>query len=94
VLQIIDSLQRVPASQAEVDKVREQIARAREVEVKTNEYWAGNLVARDRAGEDISGLGAAYDAFLTGLTAGQLQEAAKKYLNTASYMKFVLLPEK
>jgi zinc protease len=94
VLQIIDSLQRKPASQAEVDKVREQITRAREVEVKTNEYWAGNIVARDRAGEDISGLGAPYDAFLRGLTAAQLQEAAKRYLNTGSYMRFVLVPEK
>ena len=94
VLQIIDSLQRMPPTQAEVDKVREQIGRAREVEVKTNDYWASNMVVRDRSGEDISGLGAPYDAFLKGLTASQLQEATKKYLDTSHYMKFVLLPEK
>jgi len=29
-----------------------------------------------------------------GLTALQLQDAAKKYLNTANYAKFILLPEK
>ncbi|HET9425816.1 MAG TPA: insulinase family protein [Gemmatimonadaceae bacterium] len=94
VMQIIDSVQKHGPTAAEVDKVREQITRAREVEIRTNTYWAGNLVARDRAGEDIAGLGAPYDAFLKGLTAAQLQEATRKYFNPGSYMKFVLLPEK
>jgi zinc protease len=94
VLQVIDSVQKFGPTAAEVDKVREQLSRAREVQIKTNEYWAGNLVARDRAGEDVTGLGAAYDAMLRGLTAAQLQEAAKKYFDTSKYMKFVLLPEK
>jgi zinc protease len=94
VLQIIDSLQRKGPTPAEVDKVKEQILRAREVDTKTNEYWSGNLVARDRAGEDVGGLGAAYDAMVKTLTAAQLQDAAKKYLNTANYAKFILLPEK
>jgi zinc protease len=94
VMQIIDSLQKYGPTPAEVDKVREQILRAREVETKTNDYWAGNLVARDRAGEDIGGLGAPYDAFLKTLTAVQIQDAAKKYFNTANYAKFILLPEK
>jgi zinc protease len=94
VLQIIDSLQKAPPSQTEVDKVREQIARSREVQLRTNEYWVGNMVARDRAGEDIAGLGAPYDAFLKNLTAAQLQDAAKRYLDKSHYMKFVLLPEK
>ena len=94
VLQIIDSLQRTGPTAAEVEKVKEQILRAREVETKTNEYWVGNMVARSRAGEDIGGLGAAYDALVKGLTAIQLQEAAKKYFNTANYAKFILLPAK
>ncbi|HEY6219983.1 MAG TPA: insulinase family protein [Gemmatimonadaceae bacterium] len=94
VLQMIDSLQKFGPTQAEVDKVREQIIRARQVETKTNDYWAGNIVARYRAGEDIGGLGAPYDQFLTKLTAAQIQEAAKKYLDTSRYAKFILLPEK
>jgi zinc protease len=93
-LQIVDSLQRIPPTQAEVDKVKEQILRAREVETKTNDYWAGNIVSRDRAGEDIGGLGAAYDALVKGLTAAQLQDAAKKYFPLNNYAKIVLLPEK
>jgi zinc protease len=94
VLQIIDSVQKFGPTPAEVEKVREQITREREVEIKTNDYWVGNLVARARAGEDISGLGTPYDQFLKNLTAQQLQDAAKKYLSTTKYMRFVLLPEK
>ncbi len=94
VLQIIDSVQKFGPSPAEVDKVREQITRAREVETKGNDYWVSNLMARARANEDIGGLGAPYDAFLKNLSAAQLQEAARKYFNTSNYMKFVLLPEK
>ena len=94
VLQMIDSLQRKGPTAAEVDKVKEQILRVREVDTKTNEYWAGNLVARDRAGEDVGGLGPPYDAMVRTLTGAQLQNAAKKYLNTANRAIFVLLPEK
>ncbi len=94
VLQMIDSLQRKGPTVAELNKVKEQILRAREVDTKTNGYWAGNLVARDRAGEDVGGLGTSYDVMVKGLTAAQLQDAAKKYLNTANYAKFVLLPGK
>lgn len=94
VLQLIDSLQKKGPTAVEVDKVKEQILRLREVNTKTNEYWSGNLVARDRAGEDVGGLGTPYDAMVTRLTAAQLQDAARKYLNTANYAKFILLPEK
>jgi zinc protease len=94
VLQMIDSLQRKGPTAAEVDKVKEQILRTREVDTKTNGYWAGNLVGRDRAGEDVGGLGAPYDVMVKSLTAAQLRDAAKKYLNTTNYAKFVLLPEK
>ena len=94
VLQLIDSLQKNGPTAAEVEKVREQIIRAREVETKTNEYWSGNLVSRDRAGEDVGGLGAPYDLLVKGLSAALLQDASKKYFNTTNYAKFILLPEK
>jgi zinc protease len=58
---LIDSLQRNPPSQADVEKVKEQILRAREVESKQNSYWLGNIIARDVAWEVIWGLGSSYD---------------------------------
>ena len=59
VLAIIDSVKTQGVPQADVDKVKEEILRSREVEVKTNAYWLGNIAARDQAGEDLAGLGAA-----------------------------------
>ena len=93
VLALIDTLKRVPPTQADVEKVRAQLIRSREVEVKQNGYWMGNIVARDRAGEELVGLLSAYDDMVRALTPAQIQEAAKKYFDTGNYARFILLPE-
>jgi len=93
VLSLIDSLQSKPVAQADIDKVKEEILRSREVEVKTNSYWIGNIAARMQAGEDVAGLGPAYDEMVKRLTPAMIQAAAKQYFNTKNYAKFVLLPE-
>ncbi|HZJ01259.1 MAG TPA: insulinase family protein [Gemmatimonadaceae bacterium] len=90
---LIDSLKAQPVPQADVDKVKEEILRSREVEVKTNAYWLGNIAARDQAGEDLAGLGPAYDEMVKKLTPAMIQAAAKKYFDTSNYARFVLLPE-
>jgi zinc protease len=92
-LALVDSLKAQPVPQADVDKVKEEILRSREVEVKTNAYWLGNISARDMAGEDLAGLGPQYDEMVRNLTPAMIQAAAKKYFNTANYARFVLLPE-
>ena len=91
---LIDSIKTHGPLQADVDRVREQITRRREVEVKENSYWLSNIMARDQAGEDIGGLTTAYDEMVRKLTAAQIKDAAQRYLNTANYARFVLLPEK
>jgi hypothetical protein len=73
--------------------VKEQIIRSREVDLKTNAFWIGNIESRDEAGEDITGLTGAYDAMLQNLTAAQIQAAAKLYFNTKNYARFVQLPD-
>ena len=93
VFAMIDSLKANAPTAADVGKVKEQLTRAREVEVKQNGYWLGNIMARHQAGEDIEGLLAPYDRMLSGLTGAQIQEAARKYFDTANYARFVLLPE-
>jgi zinc protease len=90
---LIDSLQKNPPSQADVDKVKEQILRSREVETKQNAYWLSNIMARDESGEDLGGLGSPYDEMVKKLSAADLQAAAKLYFNTKNYARFVLLPE-
>jgi zinc protease len=93
VFALIDSLKATPPSQADVEKVKEQILRLREVELKQNSYWLNNIIARDEAGEDLGGLTSVYDEMVKRLTPAQLQQAAKQYFNTANYARFVLLPE-
>lgn len=93
VFAMIDTLQARGPDSADVEKVREQLRREHEVEVKQNAFWAGNLAARIHFGEDPAGLGAPYTAMIDALSASQLQAAAKRYFNTGNYAKFVLLPE-
>ena len=94
VLALIDSVKTHAPSESDVNKVKEEILRSREVEVKTNAYWIGNIAARDQAGEDFAGLGSQYDEMVRKLTPADLQRAAKLYFNTGNYARFVLLPEK
>jgi len=93
VFALIDSLKTHGPSASDVAKVKEQLVRAREVEIKQNSYWVGNILARDQAGEDIAGLLGAYDEMLKNITPAQIQAAAKKYFDTTNYARFVLLPE-
>ena len=92
-LALVDSIKAAPVSQADVDKVKEEILRSHEVDVKTNSYWVSNIAARDQAGEDLGGLGTPYDDMVKALTPAMIQQAARTYFNTANYARFVLLPE-
>ena len=93
VFALIDTLQANGPSAADVEKVKEQLLREHQVEVKQNAFWAGNIAARLRYGEDPAGLDSAYTQMIEALTGAQLQAAAKAYFNTKNYAKFVLLPE-
>jgi zinc protease len=93
VLALIDTLKAKGPSAADVEKVREQLIRTRETEIKTNGYWLGNIAGRDQSGEDIAGLLEPYDRMIRNLTPAQIQQAARLYFNTQSHQRFVLLPE-
>jgi zinc protease len=93
VFAIIDSLKAAPPAQADVDKVKEELLRGHEVDVKQNAYWLGNIMAREQSGEDVMGLGSAYDSMIKALTPAQIQAAVKQYFDTSNYARFVLLPE-
>jgi len=94
VLAVIDSVKQNGATAAELQKVREQQIRLQEVREKTNGYWAGNIAARTENGEDPRGLVTYTRDFIEKLTSEQIRDAARRYLDTARYARFVLLPEK
>jgi zinc protease len=89
---LIDSLKTFPAPHSDIDKVKEQILRSREVETKQNSYWLGNIIARDASGEDLGGLTTVYDDMVKRLTPAQIQQSARQYFNSNNYARFVLLP--
>jgi zinc protease len=93
VFALIDTLKNQPPSAADVTKVRESFLRSREVDVKQNAYWLGNIMAREQSGEDVAGLLGPYDEMIKNLSAASIQNAAKKYFDTSNYARFVLLPE-
>jgi zinc protease len=93
-LRVIDSLKNVGPGEADLTKVKEQIIRTRELSLKQNAYWMAGITQRDQNGEDIGGLMSAYDTLVKNLTAKDIQDAAKLYLDTTRYVKVVLLPEK
>ena len=94
VFALIDSMQTQGPTPSDLAKVREQIIREREVELKSNSWWLSAITTRDQYGEDIAGITDPYDDMVRTLTAAQIREAAKKYFNVTNYARFVLLPEK
>ncbi|MDE3215969.1 MAG: insulinase family protein, partial [Gemmatimonadota bacterium] len=93
-MRLIEALRSAGPSAADVDKVKAQLLREHQVEVRQNNFWAANIAGRLRTGEDLAGLGDPYYAMIGQLTAAQLQRAANAYLNTKNYARFVLLPGK
>lgn len=94
VLALIDTLKTKGPSAADVAKVREQLVRTRETEVKTNGYWSANIAGRDQAGEDLAGLLAPYDQMVRNLNPLLIRQAARKYFDLRNYARFILLPER
>ncbi len=93
VFALIDTIKAEGPRAADVEKVREQIIRSREVDLKQNNYWLSGIVTREQAGEDIAGLLGPYDELVKKISAAQIQEAARRYFDTKNYARFVLLPE-
>ena len=89
----LDTLKARGPSAADVAKVKEQLTRGREVQLKQNAYWLANIAGRDQAGEPLAGLLAPYDRMVRELTPAQIQAAARRYFDTRNYAKFTLLPE-
>jgi zinc protease len=92
-LAIIDSLKNQGPTQADVDKVREQLIRTREVDLKQNTFWIMNMMSRGQSGDDMAALLGPYDAMIKNLTPAQIQAAARQYFRLENVARFVLLPE-
>ena len=88
----IEALKATGPSEADVAKIKEAQIRGRETNMKQNAYWLGQLASRAEQGEPLSDI-LTYEQLVNALTPKMVQDAAKKYLNTQNYARFILLPE-
>jgi zinc protease len=89
----IDSLKMKPLDPFYIEKVSETQHRAHEVSLKNNGFWLNNLSSCYFYNEDPQMI-LNYPKFDDGLTAKDIQRAAKKYFDMKNYIKVVLYPEK
>ena len=75
-----------------MDKLKQNMKNHHAGQMKTNEYWLGSLSHSWIDGEDPSWMNDFYK-IVDGISAKDLKETAKKYLNTSNYIKVELLPE-
>ncbi|MEO8450716.1 MAG: insulinase family protein [Gemmatimonadota bacterium] len=89
----IDSIDAKGPTEAELAKVREQIIRGRETELKENGFWLGLLLSAEQNGDEPASLvGTA--GVLRQATVERIRDAARKYLRKDNYVLVKLMPEK
>src|SRR5581483_9942825 len=94
VFQEIERLRDEPLSDSQMRIVHDLLARETERSVDENEYFLNQITRRYEDGE-TSDLAGALDPQkrIDALTAADIQQAAKTYLDRSRYVKVVLMPE-
>ena len=80
-------------TEKQLNDEKEALIREFETSSKQNGYLLGQISARFSNGEDPAGIWMVNDYYKK-LDAAAVQEAAKLYLNTKSFVKVTLFPEK
>ena len=87
----IDSFKTAGPPEHDMAKVREAQRRQRETDLRENGFWMGQLMFYDRYGWD---LGLIDDEPLSAtLTAADVRDAARRFLDSANYVQVTLVPE-
>lgn len=87
----IEALKADGPAEKDVNGFKENMIKTRAENIKDNRYWINTLSKNDRLGLDC-GETEKYEELINSITAEEIQNAAKKYLNTER-MEFILLPE-
>jgi zinc protease len=74
-------------------KTTETQKRSFESDIKENRFWMNNLVNYDMNGENANDM-LKYNDLVTSLTKQDIQNTAKKYLDSKKMIEFVLMPDK
>ena len=89
---VIDSVKRAGPTDDEMAKIRETLLRSHETGLRENAAWIGWMSDHDEDGRDLHTI-VQYPSLVQRLTADQVREAARRYLNLTQYARFTLLPE-
>ena len=89
----IDSLKNYGTTDAYLTKVTETQIRQREISLKDNNFWLNSLQSYYFNGDDPADI-MKYSDLVRGLTANDIRQAARNYLNDKNYVNVVLYPEK
>ena len=87
----IEALRKSGPTKAEVEKVREESTRQLELAVENNHYWLSQIMSYVQMERPLDGL-ADYEVPAKELTAGQIQELARKYLDPARHVRVTQRP--
>jgi zinc protease len=88
----INKLKAQGPPQLNIDKWKAEALRVNESALTTNKWWLNYLNGQNVNQESIDGY-RSYPADVNAITPALVQEAAKKYLSGANYIRVVMLPE-
>lgn len=81
------------ATNVDIQKFVAEETRTTETQLKTNQFWLGNIVGSAQNEEDPKEV-LTYVESLKAITPEALKSASKTYLNEQNFIKFILLPQK
>jgi zinc protease len=91
-LEEVEKIQKGTIDEQDLGKVKEQRKRKIETDIKTNRFWASNLQSSYFNGNNPESI-LEWESRLDWISKEALQNVAKKYINTKSYIRAVLKPE-
>jgi zinc protease len=75
-----------------IDKIKEQMTRKRETDIKKNNFWLGNMYARSFNQQPFTLIND-YDKYVKTISKESLTKTANKYLDEKNWIQVVLYPE-
>ncbi|MBC3808482.1 insulinase family protein [Undibacterium seohonense] len=90
---LIEQMKAAPASEDELNKVKENWLKNRKESLKTNGFWLATLSNALQQQEDPAHI-FSFEERVKSLTTKDIQEAAKIYLDINNYIQVVMYPEK
>jgi len=89
---VIDSVKRAGPTAEEMAKIKETFLRTHETGLRENTSWLNWMRDHDEDGRDQHAT-LQYPSMVQQLTADQVRDAARRYLDMKQYARFTLLPE-